>query len=1360
MKKNLRKTGMLALVCAVAAVCSIPANASTFNGKKYYVNPGHGGHDSDDRPTPLPLNVEMFYESDGNLSRGIFLRDYLESHGALVKMSRVTNYSSDDLALSTIASQSNSYGGYFISLHTNGANASANYIVSFYRTSSGAPSTESVAGSQKMALAASQWHDRNHLTNMTYSTPRALGCYAFYGYNLGVLGPNNRPGYLVETVFHDYRPDGLRLKSDVYNKYTAWQILMATRENSGGSTGMTDDVKGCIIGDIRDLSKSCGYTNYTHRGRDSYLAVNGAKVVLKNAGGSQVGTMNTDNCANGLFGFFDLAPGTYTLEFSKNGYKSQTKTVSVSNNASTKVLIDLVQGTDEGISASPSSYQFPTVTLSGDPITAATAEKVQFTITTSKVSAPITITSSDPKVFVLNKTQIAADGSEKFEVRFIPVDAGNYTGTITLKSGNYTTNITVIGSAVNPPLAMTTGYVYGETAGKKPDWLPSGGWGLLRNMCFGDGHLYLVNASEATIYVVDAQSCKLIRKLDMTGVEGGTFKVMDVKYVGGKIVACNLAAKADEPVKVYVWDSEDAKPRCILNSTDRKGVSRLGDTFDVEGNLSSGRLLFAYGGTDGDDSRVFSYEIKDGIVNTSSVSYLTQDDDGKIIKLGTSPRAVTETDGRFWVMGQQLQPTLIGQSGKAETSMSLSSICNAIQGNDFKRFTYKGTPYALVTTYAAQGADGAAAGETLTRGGAALIDCTNGWNDGELLQKYPSAGLGTTRNTSFSTSVDYNVNGEHGVEFWVLIASQGLAYYKSGEVPDYNNPNPVITTNAASTDFGTVLLGKSETRTYNVQGRKLTGDISVKVEGDGFSVSPAVISKDNASGDISVTYRPAAEGFHSGTLTISTPGAETLSFQLEGQCVAEKITGDRAHFAYNLSHTKGENNIFNFKFHSSGDASKAILVLTNADNDADVITEVIGNVQKGENSYAFDATKLTAGVDYKWSVRIHNYEIAQTTVTAPENVGGARAAVTTFTDPAYPEVFGHTVIGRATNTGIDIYDPSGKLVSSKLHAGCAVFGGAGATNPMDATTRGNEVYFASWNDKAYGVAAFDITTPDKAPYSVFEGTKDSDGLITSGSNKVGSGTPTVGIWGTGENTTLIVFDEDIFSNALAKNVIGTGKTTNKALQLIGETGYKSQFANTNVNVKALKDGFFATQIRGNGLDPDVYSLAWITMPAGELIWKWTDMTSDASLLPSSAGGVDVSADGSLLAISTYEDIRVFNLSWLGGKPSLTPYATIVNPFGRTTKQTLVKFDYAGNVHCLNVDNGYFKIYLAHPENIVETPAPSGLRISTSVENITVGENDAEPIYYNLNGVRMNDENLAPGVYIKVAGSKVTKVVVR
>lgn len=351
----------------------------------------------------MPLGVPMFYESDGNLARGLALRDFLKANGAAVKMSRVTNTTADDLNLSTIAANSNSYGGYFMSLHTNGANASANYIVSFFRSSSSAPSTQSVTGAKPMATSVSNWHNKNHLTNFTYTTPRALGDYSFYGYNLGVLRTNNRPGYLVETVFHDYRPDGLRLKSDVYNKYTAWQIMMAARENSGGSAGATGDIKGCIIGDLRDPSESCGYTNYTSRGRDAYLAINAATVNLYNSAGTKVATMTTDNCANGVYGFFDLDPGTYTVEVAKTGYKTQKASVTVANNAASKKLFDMAKGVDNGISVAPVAAAFNEVTLDGTQ----TVEDIELTVTTSNVTAAISVTSSNPEVFPRQRDFIA-----------------------------------------------------------------------------------------------------------------------------------------------------------------------------------------------------------------------------------------------------------------------------------------------------------------------------------------------------------------------------------------------------------------------------------------------------------------------------------------------------------------------------------------------------------------------------------------------------------------------------------------------------------------------------------------------------------------------------------------------------------------------------------------------------------------------------------------------------------------------------------------------------------------------------------------------------------------------------------------
>lgn len=288
---------LLGLSLSVAADSGQSYTAKTggkanFNKRKFYINPGHGGHDSDDRPIALPCGVAMFYESDGNLDRAVHLKDFFVNNNANVRLSRTTNKTSDDLGLSTIASQSNSYGGYFISLHSNGANASSNYVVSYYRTSSTNKTKESITGSKDFAYQAAKWHDDCTLSDQTYSTPRALGDYSFYGYNLGVLRTNNCVGYLLETWFHDYRPEALRMKSTVYNKFLAWQIARAAMANPGA----TGDL-GCVVqGDIRDKSKTCGYTNYTTRNRDKFKAVEGATVKLLDASGTVLQEMTTDNC--------------------------------------------------------------------------------------------------------------------------------------------------------------------------------------------------------------------------------------------------------------------------------------------------------------------------------------------------------------------------------------------------------------------------------------------------------------------------------------------------------------------------------------------------------------------------------------------------------------------------------------------------------------------------------------------------------------------------------------------------------------------------------------------------------------------------------------------------------------------------------------------------------------------------------------------------------------------------------------------------------------------------------------------------------------------------------------------------------
>ena len=871
----------------IAATVAVTAQAVSFSGKKWYVNPGHGGHDSNDRPTALPMGLTpIFYESDGNLTRGLYLRTLFQAYGGSVKMSRTTNTSADDLGLSTIASQSNSYGGYFISLHTNAANASANYTVAFYRgTQSKTNSQEVVSPSKAMGLAAAKEHAAVSLSNATYETPRSISDYAMNGFNYGVLRTNNRPGYLVETWFHDYRPEALRLKNDYYNRFLAWQLVRGFCVSPMSSaTGL----KGGIVGDIRDTAKDAGYTNYTRRGRDTYLAINGAKVVLKNSSGTQVATQTTDNFHNGVYFFNELTAGTYTVTVSKSGYATQTKTVTVSNDKITKQNFNLATGTSSGISLSATTWSATT--------TVGTKKTKSITVTATGLSEAIAVTSSNSN-FTLSASSIAKTGGS-VTVTYNPSSAGSHSGKITFKSGSNTATLAVSGTATNPPLTFTEVWNYSQTSGKTASWVSD--FSTIRNMDFGAGKLYVVNPGTA-VYIINAQTGAKMGELSMEGVEGGALSIIDVKYIDGKIVGCNIASSASK-FKIYCWDNDRAIPRVILETTNIGGKARIGDCIDLQGNLTNGKFQFAAGGTT-EGNVILSYAITNGVVSTTPTSIALKDDDGKDdIVLGLSPRVLPEDNGQFWGIGQNYCPTIFTSEGRAIYTLNSSALAD-IAGNAINTFTFKGTPYALATDYTAA----SATADRLKGGKMALFDATNGWSNAEKLADYPSAGLGSTRNTSMSSSICTAVNGTSGVEAWVLVHNQGIAYYKSGTAKAWNpvltgEVGPAITASTTTVNI-TTEEATSKTGSVTFTGVNLTGNISLALSGTNaslFSIDKTSIAQSggSASGKVTITYSPTAAGSHTATLTATSSGASSVKVTIKGTATEKPPVIDPSKFVY------------------------------------------------------------------------------------------------------------------------------------------------------------------------------------------------------------------------------------------------------------------------------------------------------------------------------------------------------------------------------------------------------------------------------------------------------------------------------
>ncbi len=80
-----------------------------------------------------------------------------------------------------------------------------------------------------------------------------------------------------------------------------------------------------------------------------------------------------------------------------------------------------------------------------------------------------------------------------------------------------------------------------------------------------------------------------------------------------------------------------------------------------------------------------------------------------------------------------------------------------------------------------------------------------------------------------------------------------------------------------------------------------------------------------------------------------------------------------------------------------------------------------------------------------------------------------------------------------------------------------------------------------------------------------------------------------------------------------------------------------------------------------------------------------------------------------------------------------------------------------------VKGGYVDNATPTDEDIVLMPVyvyVSSSNNSTGVEEITINEDDSDTMYFNLNGVRINAENITPGIYIVRQGNKVSKKVIR
>ncbi len=336
MKKSILQLSMMALL----AVFTV--NVVSAQQPHVYINPGHGGYDSDDRNMVIyPFSAgdsAGSWESKSNLRKGLALRDILQKKGYKTTMSRVTNTTADDLALSTIVALCNQSGAdVFYSIHSNatGTSSVANFPMVFYRGYTGSPQVpyaDVLAADLEPYLYASQntvWTSNYQIWGDWSFRPE----WGTQGY--GVLRGNHAVANLSEGSFHDYIPEAYRLLSFAYCWMEGWNISLGADKYFDR---LDNFGQGVVTGNIRDDRIKRLQENpqpFIVIGDDNLMPIGAATVRLLDMEGNEVQRCMTDTLRNGIYVFKYVEPGTYNVEVTEPSHFSQTKTVTVAANEPT-----------------------------------------------------------------------------------------------------------------------------------------------------------------------------------------------------------------------------------------------------------------------------------------------------------------------------------------------------------------------------------------------------------------------------------------------------------------------------------------------------------------------------------------------------------------------------------------------------------------------------------------------------------------------------------------------------------------------------------------------------------------------------------------------------------------------------------------------------------------------------------------------------------------------------------------------------------------------------------------------------------------------------------------------------------------
>lgn len=434
-------------------------------------------------------------------------------------------------------------------------------------------------------------------------------------------------------------------------------------------------------------------------------------------------------------------------------------------------------------------------------------------------------------------------------------------------------------------------------------------------------------------------------------------------------------------------------------------------------------------------------------------------------------------------------------------------------------------------------------------------------------------------------------------------------------------------------------------------------------------------------------------------------------------------------YAYDLRSAQDDSGSYTFTFKSNATAREACLVFTDHTSHAEIGRVSLSHVVEGENTVTLSKEQLPGdnGQVMNWAVNVVGDTITRITRLNGHYADYTRATVAIDRSPESTH-FGTIYVGERVakeNAGNGLYacDINGQPTHATVYNGGITW----ANNLRIAVDGEGKIYIPEWGDANSGIYIADPDNLDGAFNPFFVGTRNSAGLITNNGVSVGSSVPGLWIQGSGADSKLYAFVEDITGptsgkgNNVAVYNIGQndGSLVNswdKAPDALYDVG--SLMINGNGNIIADNDGrgTWVMQYRSKDMNmASVPSLIFIDNNGSIVYNSGSDLPSlNGSLM--SAFAINNTDD--MMVINDGDGVlQFFDISWNGSTPTLTSNGMTHVADARTSTNAIYQmaFDWGGNLVCAGSNIGIYSIPTV--DNQSTTPAMSSLTVIKGQEHM-------------------------------------------